>query len=303
MINIGGTVYRLHPLFLILMLFSILTGYFIEMLTLFGVVTIHELGHVVAAKSFGLKVRHVQLLPFGGVADIDEPSLVPAPVYQEVVIYISGPLQNGWMAAFSYIMVMVGWGDAAYWSYFLQANIIIGLFNLLPILPLDGGRLLLSFLSCLISYHRALVWTLYSSLLLSAAFILFSLVHFFNGGIQLNLLLVGFFLIYTNWYGYKQLPYQFLRFLIKRERMVIHLEKQGISPVPLMVFSDSQPMEIFRRFRRNQHHILYIMKRPAGTLLNVWPEVRLLRAYLLRIEPPAIGSHMSINSRSSKKIG
>lgn len=60
-----------------MLLISVLTGYFIETVTLFGIVFIHEMGHVVAAKSFGWRVKEVQLLPFGGVAVVEEPGAYP----------------------------------------------------------------------------------------------------------------------------------------------------------------------------------------------------------------------------------
>lgn len=72
MIRIFGIELSLHPLFVIIMLFSVVTGQFLELLTLFTIVFIHEMGHVVAALLAGVTVKSVQLLPFGGVAVIED---------------------------------------------------------------------------------------------------------------------------------------------------------------------------------------------------------------------------------------
>lgn len=283
MISWGGTAYRLHPLFVLLMLASVFTGYFVEMVTLFGVVTIHELGHVAAAKGFGWRVRRVELLPFGGVAAVDESTNVPA--FQEFAVALCGPLQNAWMAGMAALMLTAGLGDAEYWQYFLQANVMIGLFNLLPVLPLDGGKMLTAALSYRISYHKTLVYALYVSLLLSIMMVILALLRYSAGGIQINLLVIGLFLFYTNWYGVKHLPYQFLRFLVNRERRSDRMVRSGRPPSPLMVPRDAAPLAVLHRFKREEYHLLYIIG-PTGDVLQVLPETRLLRAYLSRIGPP-----------------
>lgn len=284
MIRIRGVEYRLHPLFLILMLFSVWTGYFAEMLTLFGVVTIHELGHVAAARAYGWRIRQVQLLPFGGVAEMEESANVPAK--EEMVVALCGPLQNLWMAAFAALMLRWGPGQSAeYWAYFLQANVMIGLFNLLPVLPLDGGKLVLGALSYLFPYHRVLSAVLHTSLVLSMTIVIAALARYAAGGIHLNLLAIGLFLFFSNWYGVKHLPYQFFRFLVSREASCRRMQQAGLPPQMLVVPYDQEPAQVLRRFKRERHHLLYIVDR-AGEVLQVCPEDRLLRAYLSRLSGP-----------------
>lgn len=282
MIKWWGTAYRLHPLFVMVMVFSIFTGYFIELLTLFGIVLIHELGHVAAAKGFGWRVREVQLLPFGGVAIVDESSNVPA--REELLVALFGPLQNAWMAGFSFFMQHTGWGDPSWWKYFLEANVMIGLFNLLPALPLDGGKVLQATLSYVMSFHRAMVYSAWISMFLSVLIVVSSLVSLNGGGIQLNLLVIGIFLVYSNWYGYKHLPFQFLRFLMNRERRTEALLKSGTVAQPIIVGGQMRSMDVFRLFMRERYHLIYITGQ-QGTVRKVLPEEHLIRMYFRDTKP------------------
>jgi Zn-dependent protease len=109
-------------------------------------VLFHELSHSVVAQGFGLPVRRIVLWPLGGVSEIDREAPTPA---REFAIAAAGP-------ALSLVLGGIGWGlyqvantgiAGALIRQLVFANIIVGLFNLLPGLPLDGGRML-----------RAVIW-------------------------------------------------------------------------------------------------------------------------------------------------
>jgi Zn-dependent protease/CBS domain-containing protein len=109
-------------------------------------VLVHELSHSVVARSFGLPVRRILLYPLGGISEIDREAPTPA---REFAIAAAGP-------ALSLVLGGIGWGlsqvvtdgiGGALIRQLMFANIIVGLFNLLPGLPLDGGRML-----------RAVIW-------------------------------------------------------------------------------------------------------------------------------------------------
>ena len=113
---------------------------------LYASVLVHELSHSVVAQGYGLPVRRIVLWPLGGVSEIDREAPTPG---REFAIAAAGP-------ALSLVLGGIGWGlyqvvntgiaGALIWQL-VFANIIVGLFNLLPGLPLDGGRML-----------RAVIW-------------------------------------------------------------------------------------------------------------------------------------------------
>jgi Zn-dependent protease/CBS domain-containing protein len=109
-------------------------------------VLVHELAHSVVARGYGLPVRRILLYPLGGVSEIEREAPTPG---REFAVAGAGP-------ALSLALGAVGWGLAQLVPYgvtgalirqLMVANIIVGVFNLLPGLPLDGGRML-----------RAVIW-------------------------------------------------------------------------------------------------------------------------------------------------
>jgi len=105
-------------------------------------VCLHELGHAMAAKRYGIDTAHITMYPFGGVAAIKD---MPEEPDQELVIALAGPAVN-----FALVAVF-GLAFAVFGSRFLVAmiglNLVMGLFNLIPAFPMDGGRVLRALLA------------------------------------------------------------------------------------------------------------------------------------------------------------
>jgi stage IV sporulation protein FB len=137
-------------------------------LLLFACVTLHELGHAVAAQHYGIAVQDITLLPIGGVARIE----VPQNPKQELAIALAGPAVNVAIAALlllagavlqatsiatpARVMDAMGesqWGDLL--PYLTVANIGLVFFNAIPAFPLDGGRVLRALLALRTEYGRA----------------------------------------------------------------------------------------------------------------------------------------------------
>lgn len=289
MINVRGIVFRLHPLFVLMLILSVFAGYFVEMITLFAIVLIHELGHVAAARSFGWHVRMVQLLPFGGVAEVDGPGAVPA--REELLVALAGPLQNIWMIVLSMIMTGLGIGAPEWWSYFAEANWIIALFNLMPVLPLDGGKVLLAAVSYVMSYHRALVFCSWLSLVLSSLLVVGAIYPAFDGGVQLNLLLVGLFLAVSNWYGHQHIPFRFVRFLMGRESRGQDWVRTGSIASPIITHGAHSIWPVMQLFMREKYHLIYVLNE-KGDIGRVIPEQRLIDTYLRDKKPDGIISDL-----------
>jgi Zn-dependent protease/predicted transcriptional regulator len=138
-------------------------------LLLFVCVTLHELAHSLTAMRYGVTVRDITLLPIGGLAQMEE---VPEKPAQELKMSLAGPLTNVAIAAVLIAICLsfrirstVSIGelyqmlDSVSWhglmAYLVTANLALGLFNLVPAFPMDGGRVLRAFLAMHLDYSKA----------------------------------------------------------------------------------------------------------------------------------------------------
>ena len=109
-------------------------------LLLYVSVLVHELAHCVVARGFGLPVRRVLLYPLGGYSEIEQEPGSPG---REALISGAGPVISLALAGAGYLLAKVvstGLPHQVVWQLCV-ANLIVGIFNLLPGLPLDGGRI------------------------------------------------------------------------------------------------------------------------------------------------------------------
>jgi len=258
------------------MIGAVMTGYFLELFTLFAIVLVHELGHVAAANYFGWTVREVKLLPFGGVAEVEEAGGVPAK--EEALVALAGPLQNVWLGLAAWGLGAAGIWDEQWSEYVWRANAMIGLFNLLPVYPLDGGKLVQAALSYMITYYKAMLWTMRVSMLLSLLIVLAAVVPslIYGHGIQLNFLIIGCFLLVSNWTYYRNIPYLFFRFLMYRDRVAEKAVKSGETARSIIVGSKQSIMSVAKLLKRENYHLIYLME-PGGSSMKMIPEQEIIR--------------------------
>ncbi|MWC28758.1 M50 family metallopeptidase [Paenibacillus sp. MMS18-CY102] len=284
MIKAFGIVWSVHPLFVIVMLLSVAAGRFAELLTLFALVFVHELGHVVAARAFGWTIREVKLLPFGGVAEVEEAGGMPS--REEAIVALAGPLQNVWMGLLAWGLGQTGVWDAGWTQDLISANAMIVLFNLLPIHPLDGGKLLQCLLGLMMAYHRALSWTVGISIVLSLMLGLAACAYQLwpGGHIQLNLLTIAVFLLATNMTQRRHLPFLFIRFLVNRDRYAQRRIARGANASPIIVHPEEAVHSVLRLLLRDKVHLIYVTSL-RGELLGVLPEYELLHGFFTSPNP------------------
>ena len=129
---------------------------FLSTLGLFVGVAIHELGHAVVARRYGVEVKDITLMFLGGVVQFNE---MPRQRGAEALVGIAGPITSVLVASVSWVLLQVTPGSADSVRFVLGfltfQNVFLALFNLLPALPLDGGRVLRSLLALRLPYLRA----------------------------------------------------------------------------------------------------------------------------------------------------
>ncbi|MDI3498547.1 CBS domain-containing protein [Archaeoglobus sp.] len=120
---------------------------------LFASILAHELGHSLVARRYGVRIRGIMLFIFGGVAMMDE---LPKKPREELVVAISGPATSFGIAVVSALLSSIPVAElSAFFLLFGYLNFILAIFNLIPAFPMDGGRILRSFLAEKRSYAEA----------------------------------------------------------------------------------------------------------------------------------------------------
>jgi Zn-dependent protease len=163
--RVAGIALYLHPTFLLLLGFvALFQGGMLAVAlvaAVFGCVVLHELGHALTARLFGIGTRDITLLPIGGVARLERMPRAPG---AELLIALAGPAVNVVIAGALGLILALGGviepGSQAsalgeFLHVLMQLNIVLAVFNLLPAFPMDGGRVVRALLSGWLGRVRA----------------------------------------------------------------------------------------------------------------------------------------------------
>src|ERR1051326_20064 len=195
--TISGIKVSVHWTFLLLILWVIVSTYIrtknmnnsmmmvIFILALFVCVVLHEFGHALTAKSFGIKTRSIVLLPIGGVAQIEE---LPEKPSQELWIAFAGPAVNVVIAGILYALMYIlrltptlseplTLNQSNFMFYLFSANFALALFNLIPAFPMDGGRVLRAILSFSMNRDKATQISTFIGQVAAVAFVFLGLFY------------------------------------------------------------------------------------------------------------------------------
>lgn len=242
-------VIHVHPILLIFIVIAFVTGTFIELFVIMGIVLFHELGHYMMAILFKWRIKSIMLWIFGGVMDTDEHG--SRPFHEELLVTIAGPFQNVLLFVILQVISAYDLLPVSVMVLLIHYNTLILVFNLLPIWPLDGGKCLFLLLSMFMAYRLS-----YQSILVISvvACVILLLLQFFVLPFTLSSVLLILFLIKENSIDYRQRSYVFMRFLLKRY--------QGDTPVkgiqPIVVSPENRLLDVFARFRREKEHMVYV---------------------------------------------
>jgi Zn-dependent protease len=172
--RVAGIDVYMHGTFLILLAWVAVSHYLerhrwidagtglVFILALFAIVVLHELGHALTARHYGIRTRDITLLPIGGVARLER---MPDDPKQELFVAFAGPLVNVALAAVLFMLApsatspttlgeihRIGGGFLGKLAW---VNVSLAAFNLLPAFPMDGGRVLRAMLAMRMDYVRA----------------------------------------------------------------------------------------------------------------------------------------------------
>ncbi|MDD2409882.1 MAG: hypothetical protein PHD03_04120 [Bacilli bacterium] len=209
--------FKIHPITYVILLSVLLTGYFNYFLIISIILIIHDLGHIIMFKILNYKIKEIIILPFGSI--IKSNINLSNKTLEIFLISIAGILFQILLYPIMDILNNLFVNDISY-KIFLNYNKIIILFNLLPIIPLDGSKIMLCFLENILSYKKALKIINIISVILIILLILYITYY------GINSIIIISFLVYKTIDEIINHKYIFNKFLL--ERTLIKNNNKGI---------------------------------------------------------------------------
>lgn len=210
------TIFKIHPIYILVAFICLFTGYFRLFVTTTLIILFHELGHIFMMLYFNVPIDKIIILPFGAITLTND--MVNRKLKQEFLIAIMGPI-------FQIIYYLIFKND-----YLKMIHYPLLIFNLLPIIPLDGSKILNIILNKFICFYKSELISIYIS------FIFMFLLLFFNFNLITFIILI--FLIIETLKRYKNRKYLFNKFLYERNNYNLNLKKRKIVTKKRDMFKD-----------------------------------------------------------------
>jgi stage IV sporulation protein FB len=243
---------HIHPLLWLVCGIAIVTAHFKQLFILFFIVLVHELGHALAALFFSWRIKQILLLPFGGVAEVEEHG--NRPFKEEIIVTTAGPAQHLWLVSLAFILMKLGFITIDMFHLFFEYNAAVFFINLLPIWPLDGGKLMFLLFANYFPFSKAhenmLLFSICGTLMLAG------IVAWFTPS-QLSLWMIVLFLFYSILNEWRHRQYVVMRFLLERyygKKVAYHELK------PIVVEHTDFIFDVLLKFYRGQKHSIVVMK-------------------------------------------
>ncbi len=264
----------LNNWFLALIVLFAFAGLAGKALAVFAAVLWHEAAHAAAAATLGYRVREIELLPFGGVARIEQADTAGAA--SEIIMAAAGPLASMVLAAAVYLAREVLPAQALWLDFYAQTNLMLAFFNLLPALPLDGGRILRALLALRWEWAAATTAVAGLGKLLAVALAVASFSEVWRSGTaNLTLLIAAVWLFATARAETAAAGFRAMRVLARKKA---ELTARGVMPTAHLTALASAPArDIVRLFGPEQYYVVLVVDRDCrlrGTLTEteVWEE-------------------------------
>ena len=247
-----GVQFRLPLLALLMPLLAAKLGMRADLLPLAIALSAHELAHLLSARLCGVTIREIQLMPFGGSAKMENPYRIPPA--RLVAVALAGPAAN--LALIVLCAALTQWGlvQPASARALFQLNLTLMLFNLIPALPLDVGRVLYALLQRPLGSSRALRLGIWLGRILAAALIAVAVgLGLRSGRWNLTLLLAAVFLLASA-------PDESSAWMRSRaQRLEDALESRAIRSVRITQLPAETPVQRALELLRPREHAWFVL--------------------------------------------
>ena len=220
--NKNNKLIRFHNSYLIVAFCFVLTGYYLNLIVFTSLIIVHEFGHYLTAKVLKFNVSEIVIYPYGGILKLDD--LINRDINEELIIAVSGII----MQYFFYLFIVFLYNNSLLRGYTFNLYTIYNnymiYFNLLPIYPLDGGKIVNLILSIYFPYNKANIFTIYISLFVILGIFFLSIYNYSYSNIMIMIILLTY--IYK---FFMERKYLYSRLLL--ERYLYNIEYNSIKVI------------------------------------------------------------------------
>lgn len=257
------------------------------------VVLLHEWAHVLMAAALGMAITQMELFPFGCAARLQCFAVSRA---KEIIVAAAGPLAN--MAAACAIFFIDKYAfEISIADKLITANLALAAVNMLPALPLDGGRITRALFASFMGYKRATRLTAFAGIFFSVVILAVGLWAAIEGTINPSFFIMAFFLCLAALKELKSAPYTLIRdFSGKRAS----IEKRKTLHVNRFAAMQSQPVsDIMREFEAGKYNVVTVLDKDLGVIGEL-SEQQILGGMMQKGAQVTLGSLWRSGSKGAK---
>ncbi len=241
-------------------------GFKSEMIVGFIIILIHEIIHLVTARVLGFSGFSVEILPIGAVLKLRD--LEEATPKEDLIISISGPLGNFCIALIGGIINY--FYNSNLLVQIINYNLVLGVFNLIPAYPLDGGRILKDIFATRLIYKKANEIALRISIGIGYIFLLGFFTSLFMGIPNLNLLLIAIFILVISYREKRRIAYIIMGYIIKKKEK---LTKRGyIENKSVSVYYKLSLLQVLELVDKNKYNVFTILDEDMNVMDILYEE-------------------------------
>ncbi|WP_408954908.1 site-2 protease family protein [Natroniella sp. ANB-PHB2] len=245
----------MNLLFLVVLFLFSISGLFTEASLTFLIVLLHELAHSVVAVNEGVKVNEVELLPFGGVVKFA--NLIQLKPKAEIKIALAGPLFNLMLGLIVLLLIRYEIISLQIGIFLIRLNLTIGLFNLIPALPLDGGRVLRAKLTSKIGFKEATNRVLWLSKIIAVSIAIIAVIGIYLGNFNIILLIIAFFIYFIAVKEKQYTPYILMEYIAKKKDEFL---TEKVVAVEHLITEQNTPLkDIIDRLVPNRFNVILVV--------------------------------------------
>lgn len=249
--NVRGVELRVHPLLTLVLAAACVLGRLDELVQALFALLLHECAHALAAWAFGGRIRAMEILPFGAALRMDKA------VLSEWGVAAAGPIMSFVVAGVTAIFCTLSPYTNARLKGFLAFNLTLAVINLLPALPLDGGRVVKSLIQPRAGLSFAVKMTGWAGVAAGSAMLLIFalLLHF--GATNLTLAVMGIFLLAAAIHELRALPEGRLGELSGRADAL--LAGEGVSVNQFAAHATMPAADALRLVKSNRYLVIRVL--------------------------------------------